>query len=150
MGVLFTNDVLDERIVNGEINQAPGADSVMFSCSIGLCSINLAWGRGITLAQLTAGEPGYSGYARKAVTWNAASRDAAGNIQALGTVPEFRPTNGNVPATIQGIFGVLSNGSLGFCGPLDDAPVALNDQFSNLVVTIAWKPTSGGLVTDLP
>lgn len=150
MGVLFTNDYVDERIVNGEINNTPGSDSILYSCSIGLCSINLAFGRTTTLAALTAAEPGYSGYTRKAVTWNAASRDSGGLIQALGTVPEFRPTNGNVPATIFGIFGVLSNGSLGFCGPLDDAPVALTDQFSNLVVTLAWKPTSGGLVTDLP
>ena len=150
MGILFTNDALDERIVNGQINNTPGSDSVLFSCSVGLCSINLAWSRTITLGNCTAGEPGYSGYTRKAVTWNAASRDASGKIQAIGTVPEFRPTNGNTPATIFGIFGVLSNGSLGFCGPLDDAPVGLNDQFSNLVVTLAWKPTSGGLVTDLP
>ena len=110
----------------------------------------MTYNRNTTLASLTGGEPGYSGYARQAVTWNVASRDAGGLIQALGTVPEFRPTNGTTPATIYGIFGLLSNGSLGFCGPVDNPPVALTDQFSNLVVTLAWKPTSGGLETQLP
>jgi hypothetical protein len=150
MGQLFTNDALDEKIINGETNNTIGADSVLFNATVGLCSVGLTWGRGVTLAQVLAAEPGYSGYARKAVTWNAASRDVAGNIQALGTVPEFRPTNGNTPAIIQGIFVLSSSSTLLANGPLDDAPVALTDQFSNVIVTLAWKPTSGGLVTDLP
>jgi hypothetical protein len=150
MGALFTNDYVDERLVNGEIANPVGADSILLSCSIGLCSTNFTPSRTTTLAALVAGEPGYTGYARKAVTWNKASRDAGGAIQSLGTAAEFRPTDGVTPATVYVVFGVLSNGSLGFCGPLDDAPVALNDQFSNLIVTLAWKPTSGGLSTDVP
>jgi hypothetical protein len=150
MGALITNDYVDEQLVNQATGSATTTPSILNSATLGLCSITLGLTRTTTLAALTAGEPGYAGYARKPITWTAAARDGGGLIQSLGTVPEFRPTNATVPATIFCIFGVLSNGSLGFCASLDRAPISLADQFSNLVVTLAWKPTSGGLESNLP
>lgn len=150
MGVIITNDYLDEVLVGQAVGSASAAHGALYSCSIGCTSAALALSRTTTLAQMTAIECSFPGYARAVVAWNTPTRGPGGLMESLGTVAPFQPSGSTSPQNAYAIFGVLASGSLGFCGSLDNAPVPLPDQFSILIVNPAFQPVTGGNVTNLP
>jgi hypothetical protein len=150
MQTVFTNSILDLLLANNQTGHATPGTGILGSGSVGLVtsdSVNYGYNND-TLGML-ASEGGYPGYARKAITWNAASIADDGTVEAVGVVPEFRPT-GSSSINAYGLF-LTSSDSANIVGngPLDGAPAPMGDTNSALVVTLRWRPTTGGLSVDV-
>jgi hypothetical protein len=150
MGALFTNDALDLELVNNQTGHATPGTGILNDASIGLVnSDSIAFNRATTLSSLLPIEGGFPGYARQAVTWNAASVADDGTVEAVGVVPEFRPS-GSSTVSMYGLFMTTGSATvMAGCGPLDGAPVPMVDGTSQLTVTIRWQPETGGASVTL-
>lgn len=147
---LTTNDYVDEQMVTDLVGTGTPTVGLLHSCSIGLTSSSIAITRTTPLSAFTAVECAFGGYARQAVTWTAPVRGANGLMEAIGEVGIFQANGSSSPQSAYALFCVLSNGSLGFAGPLDGAPIPFNDQYDILAITIGFQPESGGLSASLP
>lgn len=150
MQSLFTNDAFDLRIGNNLTGNSTVGTAPLGSASVGLVSSDsVPFNRDTTLAELTPIEGGYTGYARKPVTWNAASISDDGTVEMVGTVPEFRPTGASTVSMFGLFLTGLDSATLAGCGPLDGAPTPMIDGNSAIVVTIRFRPATGGLTSDI-
>lgn len=150
MAAIFTNDTFDLRIANNLTGHSTVGTAPLGSGSIGLVnSDTLGLDRQTTIAELEANEGGYAGYARQPITWNAASLTDDGTVEMVGTAPEFRPT-GSSTVNMFGLFVTgLDSATLVGCGPLDGAPAPMGDAFAALVVTVRFRPSTGGISVDV-
>jgi hypothetical protein len=98
------------------------------------------------LSTYTAAEADYDGYLPGDCTWGVPSRADDGTVEVLGAVPEFRPMSSDTPNTIFGLFTELGDGSLGFAGRFDNAPIPMGDALDQITLTLRYRPTNGGLV----
>jgi hypothetical protein len=107
--------------------------------------------RNTTKTELTATEADYTGYAAETVTWLAPSLADDGNIEVIGTVGEFRPTDDVVDNAIYTLW-VLSADTgtpLCFAARFDNAPLPMAGPLDSLIVTLRWRPQTGGLVVTV-
>jgi len=111
---------------------------------------NIVVNRFTTLAALAAAEATFAGYAAAAITWGAPSVADTGEVEVVGTVPQFRPTNAVTPNSIWGLYVTDSaNAKLYFAGTFDAAPLAMGDNLHTITVTIRWKPATFAVVVTV-
>lgn len=150
MAQLFSNQVEELIQVNVQTGSSTIGTGDLASASVGLVnSSSVTLDTTTTYADVLAAEGGYPGYARQAITWNAASVADDGTVEAVGTVPEFRPT-GTSTVNMWGLFLTTSDSAtLALVGALDAAPLPMTDAHSAIVVTLRYRPTLGGLGVDV-
>jgi hypothetical protein len=93
----------------------------------------------------------YSGYAQKVITWLAPSISDDGQIEVIGTVTEWRPTSS---AVVNSIYGLLVRAAgvgppLYFVARFDDAPLPMGGTLDSIILTLRWRPRTGGLVATV-
>lgn len=93
------------------------------------------------------GKANYAGYAPGAITWSAVTRADDGTIEFLGTVPEFRPTDGVSPNMIRGVYvrnGVPDNW---VCAVrFEDPGKPMESTLDSIRLTIRYRPGNDTLV----
>ena len=147
---LQTYEALDIPVAGN----ATGSDTTLLnpllSASIGLCASSVSITRTNVIADFTAHESTFDGYARKVITWNKPERLDNGTIGCVGTAAEWRPTGSTSPGSVYSIFITGSTSTtLMAAGALDDAPVPMEDAHSALVVTVIFNPVTGGIIIDV-
>jgi hypothetical protein len=118
------------------------------TATVHLGKSNMTIDRNTTKADLTATEANYTGYAAEAVTWLAPSLADDGNIEVVGTVGEFRPTDAVVDNAIYTLWvlSATTGTPLCFAALFDDGPLPMAGPLNSIVVTLRWRPETGGLV----
>lgn len=95
------------------------------------------------LADLTAIEADYTGYALHTITWDAPSLDLAGAVQVVGSISVFRPTGTTVTNQIYMCYIVDTTAAiLYFAGDLDGAPIPMLSALNQLQLQVVYKPAS--------
>ena len=150
MAGFFTNNVIDLELANNQTGHATPGTGLLDSASIGLVNSNsVQLNRNTEMADLLPVEGGFPGYARQEVTWNGASIADDGTVEAVGVVPEFRPS-GSSTVSIWGLFMTSDvSTTLVGCGPVDNPPTPMVDGTSALVITMRWRPQTGGVTVDV-
>lgn len=115
---------------------------------VGLFQTDITVDRDTTLAELVAGIATFDGYAQEVVTWGPATINDAGEIEFQGLVGEFRPTGSVTPNTIYGYYVQVpgGGGALLFAGRFDNPPLPMGSTLDNIIVTLRWRPQTGGVV----
>lgn len=88
----------------------------------------------------------FTGHAAKTVTWLAPDVADDGSIEVMGTVPEFRPSDGVVPEMVYG--AVMLNGAAVFLGAcrFGSGPLPMESDLDNIILTPRVRISAGGLV----
>lgn len=139
---LVGNDAFDVRagadVIAGDLDAA----------TVHLGKTNITVDRTTTKADLTATEANYTGYAAEAVTWLAPSVADDGGVEVVGIVGEFRPTDAVVDNAIYTLWvlSAVTGTPLCFCARFDNAPLPMASPLNSLVVTLRWRPQTGGIV----
>lgn len=141
-----------------QVDQDVAASAIASVAAIGalnaahlhLFQSNVACNRNTTLAALLAAEATFAGYAAQVITWQTPSVADAGEVEVIGTVPLFRPTNSTTPNSIWGLYITDSaNAKLYFCATFDTAPLPMGDNLHTVTVTVRWKPGTTGFVVTI-
>ena len=129
---------------------ATGTGGILNGAKVGLTKALVDFDPNQPPGQVGTNECDYAGYARAAVTWNAPSISDDGQLEIVGTVPEFRPTDATVDNNAYQAFLVDSAGAkyLG-SGQLDGNPIPMGTTLDALVVTMRFSVGSGGSVVSV-
>lgn len=108
-----------------------------------LTMADLAITEATLLAELTAIEATYTGYALETVVWLDPSVSDDGNIEVVSTPMEFRPTASTVGNNIYACYCLAAvGGALLFAGPLDGAPIPMASTLNAILLTIRYRPAT--------
>ena len=132
------------------VANAVGSDtthSTLQHGTVRLCTADIAYDINTTLADINSNSPTYQGYADGTATFAAPNLSADGVVESLGSVHEFRPTGSDSPNTIFGLGFILGDGSLGFTGRFDNAPIPMVDTTSVIQLTLRYRPEQDGIVS---
>jgi len=88
----------------------------------------------------------YTGHADKLITWLAPSVADDGSPECIGTVPEFRPTDGVTPNSVFGALVIDSGSVMMEGGRFDDAPLPMNSALDSILVTVRLRFLSDSLM----
>lgn len=93
--------------------------------------------------------PTYTGHGAKTVTWLAPSMSDAGTPEVIGTLAEFRPTDGVTPNTVYGITLKTSGGSLRAASRISVPGIPLQSSMDSILCTIRLRldPLTGFVVS---
>jgi hypothetical protein len=110
---------------------------------VALVKNNITLDANTTMADITANEADYNTYAQAAITWLAPSIADDGQVEVVGTVPEFRPTDALAPNNIYGA-SIINAGAIKtyFNAAFDGAPLPMNTVLDSLILTVRWRPQS--------
>ncbi len=122
--------------------------ATMATATVGLTKTQIPLDADTTIEDLEAVEADYTGYARKAITWLAATVSDTGDVELVGTVPAFAPTDDDVPNTIYALFvyATLPAELLCLVAEFDNAPLPMIGPTSLLIVTLRFRADFGGIV----
>jgi len=87
----------------------------------------------------------YTGHADKLITWLAPSIADDGSPEVIGTVPEFRPTDGVVPNTVFGALLIDSGFVMMEGGRFEDAPLPMESATDAIVITVRLRFLEGSI-----
>ena len=147
--VLVGNQDLDLALAAAGI-AATAAVGPLHNLKADLCQTSMTIDRNTDLAALEAGVATFGGYVQGTVTWDAPSLSDDGNIEVVGTMPVWRPTDTTVPNVIYSIYFTEAVGSLlMFCASFDNGPLPMNDTLDQIMCVIRWRPQTGGLVVQV-
>lgn len=141
---LVGNDWLDLRAAAAGAGSASIATGTHYHAKISLFKADINPTRDTALATYVAGKADYAGYGDQTVTFNAPSRADDGEIEVVGTVPEFRPSSDTAPNTVFGFWETLGDGSLGFAARFDGAPLPMGTALDAIVLNIRYRPEDTG------
>jgi hypothetical protein len=92
-------------------------------------------------------EADFSGYAAGAITWLAPTVNDAGEVEVIGTVPEFRPTSDTVQNQIYGATIQDGGGTILYAASrFDNPPVPMVGTLDSILLTIRLRFSPGGLI----
>jgi len=136
---------------NDEFDAAAAADVIaghLAAATVHLGQTNMTVDRNTTKAEMTAAEATYSGYAAETITWLAPSIGSDGEVEVVGIVGEFRPTSSVITNSIYTayILSAVGGTPLCFVARFDNAPIGMGTTLDSIVVTVRWRPRTGGLV----
>jgi len=95
-------------------------------------------------------EADYSGYAKEAITWSAATLADDGSVEVLGIVGAFRPTPSPIVNSIYGLMLVDTTGVILYAAARFDAPpLPMNSTLDAIVVTVRVRIAAGGVVVTV-
>jgi len=101
---------------------------------------------GTTLAELTAVEADYTGYAATVLVWDVPSVDGAGNVQAVSHTITFRPTDAVAPNQIYALFITDGAGAvLYFANQFTEAPIDMSSALKQIVLTVIYYPATNSI-----
>jgi len=144
MGILFEKNLFKIAVANADI-LGPLADA-----HLGLYKTTVPLNEGTVKADLTAVIANYDGYAEANIDWQAPSFAANGEVEVVGTVPEFRPTGGNVDNVIIGGFVTRNtDDALLSFGEFTGTGIPMNDVTDAMVVTIRYRPRTSSLIVSI-
>jgi len=126
---LMTTAVADELTDTGNLLDA--------------AEIRLFTNDALPVATSVAGDfdaPTYTGYADEVITWLAPSVADDGTIEVIGTVGEFRPTDGVTPNSVYGALLLTGAGVLMMGGRFDDAPLPMENATNAILLTVRFRP----------
>lgn len=99
-----------------------------------------------TFAELVAANADYGGYAQANIDWMEPSIADDGQVEVVGTVPEFRPANDDTPNDIIGCYiSNAANNDAYFVGNLDGQPLPMNDVTDAIILVVRYRPATGSL-----
>jgi len=102
------------------------------------------------LATFTAAVATFTGYAQGVVTWELPTVADDGEVEVIGTLPIWRPTDGVTPNQIYGMFIRLDvGGSLAMAGQFDTPPLPMISALDSIICTLRYRPASGTLVVTV-
>lgn len=118
------------------------------TATVHLGQVNQVIDRNTTKADLTPNEADFDGYAAGTVTWLTPSIADDGNVEVVGTVPEFRPTGSTTPNSIYTLWvlSAVTGTPLCFAAMFDNAPLGMGSTSDSILVTLRFRPQNGGLV----
>ena len=87
----------------------------------------------------------YTGYAAEAVAWLAPAISDSGEVEVVGIVGEFRPTNSAVPNDVYGFILTDGAGVLLGGGRFTDGPLPMNSALDQIIITPRVRPLVGGI-----
>lgn len=100
-----------------------------------------------TLAALELIEADYNTYARTAIIWGDPSVSDDGQVEVVGSVAEFRPTDALAPNQVFGVFILdTTEAKVYFVGALDGAPLGMNTTLDSLILTVRYRPATRSLI----
>lgn len=103
------------------------------------------------VAELDAAQADFAGYALHVVTWLTPTISVDNVVEAIGTVPAWRPTDAVTPNVIWGFYAIDAvSGDLLFAGQFDTAPIPMDTAMREITVTIRYRPAGPSLVVYLP
>jgi len=141
--LIVTNNVLNLAV----LNDAKEVGNSLDALKVHLVKGDITPTPGVPLATYTAAEADYTGYATEDVTWLDPVINDAGQVELIGTVPEFRPTASTVGNSIYGLFVTDTAGAvLKFAGRFDNPPLPMNGVTDNILVTLRFVAPSAGSV----
>jgi hypothetical protein len=144
--ILSTNDTADLALA-AALTVSPAAVGPLHGAVVHLCTANISYDRTTVLADLTAAEATYDGYAAQDVTWDTPTRNQTGVIEIVGNVPGFIDTGSTTPNQIYGMWVSDTGGThLYACAAFDTAPIPMINPACQITVTLRWQPTQGGMV----
>lgn len=139
----------NELIGNDPLDIAIGGDAIagtLAGAEVHLTKSSLLMTRSTVKADLTAIEADYNTYAAEAVTWGPASISDDGNIEYLGTLGEFRPTDALAPNEIHGGWIENTGGDLLWCFMFDN-PLPMGTILDAILLTVRYRPiVDAGLI----
>lgn len=138
------NDGLDIAVA---VNETAG---LLNGALLHLSQLDITPTRDTTLLDLSAAEADYNTYAALEITWNDPSISDDGFVEAVGIVPEFRPTDDLAPNSIYTAYITDSTGdNLLFAGRLDNPPAPMGPTTDSLILTVRWRPRTYALGVEV-
>jgi len=121
------------------------------TATVHLGQTNITVDRNTTRAEMIADEATFTGYAAEVATWLAPSIADDGEVEVVGIVGEFRPTGTTIQNSIYTMFVLSAAGGTPLCfvGRFDNAPIGMGETTDSIVVTLRWRPRTGGLVISV-
>lgn len=114
---------------------------------VGLTLADVPLNAGTVIGDFVTAKATFAGYAKKSVTWLAPSVADDGTVEVVGTVGEWRPTDGVTPNLIYNLWLEDSGAAILFmAGRFDGAPLPMQNALDSIVVTLRWRPVSNTLV----
>lgn len=140
---------MDLAVARGSV-AAVAAVGVLNALKIDLFQTNIGADADTLGATLLANVADYSGYAQAVVTWLPPSQADDGEIEVIGTVPEFRPTDALNPNNVWGLWcRAAVGGAVLFVANFDGGPIAFAGPLDSLILTLRWRPRTHGLVVSV-
>jgi len=128
-------------IGNNGLDQVVGDDAVaggLNLCTMRLFKAPFTVDRNTLLADLTAIEADYTGYAAEAIVWSAPTISDDGQIEYQGVTGEFRPTGTAITNSIYGGF-IVAGGALMWAWEFPNGPLPMGSALDNIVVTPRFR-----------
>lgn len=122
---------------------ATGTDGTLDGAQVRLFVNDVQPVRGSVVGDFT--ETNYTGHADEDITWLAPTVADDGHVEVIGTVGEFRPTDGVTPNVVYGAVILDSGGAVMMGGRFDDAPLPMNSALDNIVLTVRFRPFDGSI-----
>lgn len=140
-GFTATRTLKEELAKNAKASVA--ATGILNGAKVGLGKIDKAIPATITLAELEADECDYGGYAQVTATWSVPTLSTEDDIQLLGTIPEFRPTDSVTPNVVHYAWITDSAGTKVLAvGKFDDPGKAMASALNAINMVAQLRPTA--------
>ncbi len=141
--ILIGTEAFDLAIAANGLVAAAGVGALHLA-KVDLFQTNIAVDRNTPLGTLVAAIATFAGYAQGVVAWNAPSRADTGEIEVVGILPEWRPSDSVTPNSIYGLYMTNAvGGALLAVGLFDNPPLPMNSALDAIIATLRWKPKTG-------
>lgn len=98
------------------------------------------------LADLTAVQADYTGYAAQTLVWDTPSVDAGGQVQSVSHALTFRPTDDAAPNQIYAVYITDTDGTvLYYANQFDEAPINMGSSLNQMVLTVVFYPATNSI-----
>jgi len=139
---LVSTQVLDLAIADDVTTAVTGS---LIGAQVGLFQNDITPLRTSVVGDFT--QATYTGYALANVTWSAPSVSDGGDVELIGTVPEFRPDDAVTPNTVFGFLLVDGAGAYIMGARFDDPPLPMGSALDVIIVTVRVRIPSGGIAS---
>lgn len=130
-------------------NLKTAVTGLLVGCEMHLTKSLVPISRDTVLADLTAEEADYTGYAAEAVTWSANTLDDTGRAELIGTAGEFRPTGSAVTNNVYNAWIENGAGDLILAWVIEDGPVPMGSTLDSYLATARLRPSLAGEVAEV-
>lgn len=99
------------------------------------------------LATFLAAIATFVGYAQGTVTWALPSVADSGEVEVVGSLATWRPTNSVTPNQIYGAYASLAAGpTLALAGQFDTAPLPMVSNLDLIIATVRYRPSGTSMI----
>lgn len=146
--LLQTQDLELDLAFDGLTGVVPGRVSLDV---LELCQTDMVYDRSTPLAAVQAGIATFTGYASGVITWGAPTVDANGEVEVIGTVPIFRPTDSVTPNSIFGCYITnAAKSKLHFLARLaNPGSIPMGGALNALLLTVRWRVGKPGNAVEV-